>query len=135
VDGFCLDGDARFQLPDPDPDNNGITSYSVWVRAVGKPNGGASLRTCFQDVNGGGATWCSTESAVAWRDSGKPHWDNVTKELLTICVNNDADPACDLRVFLFDDLGDLYWWNYDNYGNRIVQLRFYPVPTNVGLGP
>src|SRR3990170_2515730 len=37
VDGFCLDGDARFTLPDPDPDDDGTVEYQVWIALAGKP--------------------------------------------------------------------------------------------------
>ncbi|MHC4518842.1 MAG: hypothetical protein ACYTAS_09665, partial [Planctomycetota bacterium] len=31
------DGTASFQLPNPDPDNDGVTDYSVFCRVVGTP--------------------------------------------------------------------------------------------------
>ncbi len=46
LDANGTDGAAKFQLPNPDPDNDGVTVYSVWVRAVGKPGGKATLATC-----------------------------------------------------------------------------------------
>src|SRR6185436_19359154 len=41
---------ASFQLPNPDPDNDGATSYSVYARALGKPGGQAKVETCATDV-------------------------------------------------------------------------------------
>jgi len=60
MDGFCLDGDASFTLPDPDPNNDGIAEYQVWLELAGKPGGGAKLTTC--QVDGLGVEVCSTEN-------------------------------------------------------------------------
>jgi hypothetical protein len=60
------------------------------------------------------------------RDPGKPKWTNVTKQLLTIYLDTDLDNVCDTRKFLFDDALVNYLWQYDNFGNRIMKLRFYP---------
>jgi hypothetical protein len=37
---------ASFQLPNPDPDGDGVTVYSVYARALGKPFNNASIQTC-----------------------------------------------------------------------------------------
>ena len=42
----------------------------------------------------------------------------------------DGDGVID-RVPLFDDRLLDYFWQYDNTGLRLAQLRFYEVPTNV----
>jgi hypothetical protein len=130
VDGFCLDGDASFILPDPDPgaDSNRI-EYQVWLRlAGGAPGTGANLTTCAEDA-GGANKECSTENTITITGSKKtpPKFHNVTRELLTLCVDTDDTAGCDTRVFLFDDDFEEYFWEYDNRGNRLAQLRFYPV--------
>lgn len=38
------DGRATFQLPNPDPDNDGITQYAVYLRVLGKPGGKSACR-------------------------------------------------------------------------------------------
>ncbi|MDA1128364.1 MAG: hypothetical protein O2913_06675 [Chloroflexi bacterium] len=35
------------------------------------------------------------------------------------------------RVALFDAALEGYFWDYDNNGLKIVQLRFYEIPTTV----
>lgn len=35
------------------------------------------------------------------------------------------------RLPLFDDRLQDYFWSYDNQGLKLVQLRFYEIPTNV----
>jgi hypothetical protein len=133
ADGNCFDGDgAQFTLPDPDPDGDGVTAYSVYARALGKPGGSSVTRTCFTED---GVTWCATETVVLVRSTGKSTFRNVSRELLSLCLDTDGDMVCDTREFLFDrDLAD-YFWQYDNQGLRLAQLRFYEIPTNVGTTP
>jgi hypothetical protein len=127
ADGNCFDVDgARFYLPDPDPDGDGVTAYSVYARTLGKPGGSSVTVTCFDEA---GETWCSTESVVLVRSTGKSTFRNVSKELLSLCLDTDGDLVCDTREFLFDrDLAD-YFWSYTNNGLRLAQLRFYEIPT------
>lgn len=132
LDANGTDGTAAFQLPDPDPDGDGVTAYSVYARALGKPGGSSVTTTCFDEA---GETWCSTESMVLVRSTGKSKFTNVSRELLSLCLDLDGDGDCDTREFLFDrDLAD-YYWSYDSSGLKLAQLRFYEIPTNVGVTP
>lgn len=118
---------AAFQLPNPDPDGDGITEYSVFARALGKPGGSAKLTTCAM-VDG--EEVCSTLSAVFVREKGGPKIQNVSKELLYIYADLDED-GDDERYGLFDDELEDYFWSYDNNGLKLLQVRFYEVSTNV----
>lgn len=124
------DGVAEFQLPAPDENNDGTTSYSVFARALGSPQGNPSstTNTCFEDATG---TYCSTISMVLERKKGQSTFGNVSKYLLYIYVDTDADGDADLRVPLFADENADYWWDYTNDGLRLAQLRFYPCATVV----
>lgn len=133
LDANGTDGEASFALPNPDPDGDGVTAYSVYARALGKPGGSAVATTCFTDA--GGDEFCSTENVVLIRSTGKSTFTNVSKELLTVCLDTDGDGDCDVRVGLFDDATADYFWSYDNSGLKLAQLRFYPIPTTVGLTP
>ncbi|MGE5250158.1 MAG: hypothetical protein ACM3QS_08060 [Bacteroidota bacterium] len=128
LDANGTDGTAAFQLPNPDPDNDGITEYSVWARALGKPGGSSTTTTCAYDELG--QLWCSVYSMVLVRDKGKSWFDNVSKELLYVYVdlNGDGTPE---RYPLFDPALQDYFWNYDNNGLKLAQLRFYEIPTDV----
>jgi hypothetical protein len=53
----------------------------------------------------------------------------VTKELLFIYA--DIDGGGVKRYALFDDALEGYYWDYDNNGLKLLQLRFYEVPTTV----
>jgi hypothetical protein len=144
IDANATDGNGgRFQLPDPDPDGDGETWYGVYVRPVGTPHGSATLTSCvkgdFDPLLAGDEELCSTESKLLVRGTGKPQVENVSKELLTVCLDLDLDPLdptpCDQRSFLFDDSDVEYLWNYDNNGLRVAQVYFLEIPQAIGLDP
>jgi hypothetical protein len=125
-----------FQLPDPDPDNDGTTWYGVYVRTLGKPGGSANLTSCVTGtVDGSTGTFCSIDTIKVERKSGKPAVFNVSKQLLTTCVDLDGDQTCDKRIFLFDDSLLDYAWSVDNNGLRNAQFYFFPIPQAIGLDP
>lgn len=126
ANGTDADG-ALFQLPSPDADGDGITSYSVYARALGKPGGQVKVTTCATDVATGEEV-CSLESLVTMREKGGSKFQNVSAELLSISADIDGDGDIE-RVPLFDDRLEGYYWDYDNNGLRVLQLRFYEVPT------
>jgi len=148
TDANGTDGVAGFQLPNPDPDLDGTTSYSVYVRALGKPGGKATMQSCYEDATG---TWCAVDFVggvepitLQRTKGGVAKFVNVSKDLLFVdfCVTwaagddgvlGTADDICTsvdhISLFSNDDL--LYYWSYDNEGLKLAQLRFYEVPTEV----
>lgn len=129
LDANGTDGQASFQLPNPDPENDGITEYSVYARALGKPGGSSTTTTCATDPTTG-ELYCSIESMVLVREKGGSSFSNVSKQLLYVYADLDGDGTVE-RMPLFDSRLENYFWQYDNNGLRIVQLRFYEKPTNV----
>ena len=104
-------------------------AYEVWARPLGKPNGSATVTTCAQetvDLDGNGVldVVCSTENVLLIRNASKPAWKNVTNELTSLVANIDADPQLE-RVALFEDPFEDWFWQYQNKGLRLAQLRFY----------
>jgi hypothetical protein len=128
LDANGTDGTARFQLPNPDPNNDGITWYSVYARALGKPGGWGNITSGF--ITDGNVTWMSTYSYIAVRGTGKATFDNVSKELLYVYADLDANGTPE-RYPLFSNALYQYFWDYDNHGCKLIQLRFYEVETNV----
>jgi len=120
---------ASFGLPNPDPDNDGVTEYSVYARALGGPGGSSTTTTCTFDQTTG-ETYCSTYSMVLTREGGKSGFTNVSKELLYIYADFNADGVIE-RYPLFSDNTLQYYWNYDNQGLKLAQLRFYEIATDV----
>ena len=84
--------------------------------------------TCATDATG--ETWCSVYSAVAVRDSGRSRFQNVSRELLYIYADLNGDGTVE-RYNLFNDALQDYYWQYDNSGLKLLQLRFYQVSTTV----
>lgn len=128
ANGTDADG-AAFQLPNPDPENDGVSEYSVYARALGKPGGSAKMTTCATDP-ATGEELCSVETLSLERIAGTSRFVNATKQLLYIYVDLDGDGTAE-RYNLFSDALEDYFWEYDNKGLRIAQLRFYPVSTDV----
>lgn len=128
IDANGTDGSATFQLPNPDPDNDGTTAYSVYARALGKPGGKSSTTTCFTDATG--ETYCSVYSMVLVREGGKSSFTNVSQQLLYTYVDTDGDGKVE-RYPLFSDATSSYFWDYDNQGLKLAQLRFYEVASTV----
>lgn len=128
IDYNGTDGTAKFQLPAPDEDNDGITAYSVFARALGKPGGWGNITSGFVDEFGN--EWFSTDSLILIREKGGSKFVNVSKQLLYVYVDMDGD-GNDERYPLFDDELWQFFWDYDNHGLKVVQLRFYEIPTDV----
>jgi hypothetical protein len=140
LDANGTDGTAAFQLPDPDPDGDGTTWYGVYIRPKGKPGTSMRMTTCGtgdfdKDPTTPDEELCSLEVAVLVRGKGKPSVQNVSKELLTMCVDTDGDLKCDERIFLFDDRASNYLWSVDNLGLRNAEVRFLEIPQTIGLTP
>ena len=131
VDADGTDGTAAFQLPNPD-NGEGQLAYSVWVRALGKPGGKASMTTCFTEFETA-STWCNSGDLVVKlsRVAGGSKFVDVSKQLLQVCADINTDPtATNLQLVpLFSDLGTDYFWEYDNDGLKLAQMRFYPIST------
>ncbi len=138
-----------------------MSDYSVFVRSVGTPGGYATITTCADVVQsellnflsaqdakvlnkaaelGGVASIEQVGQTVTLRDSGKSTFENVTAQLLTIVlqiavdVNGDGvfEQTVYARVPIFDDMLQNEYWEYDNNGLKLLQVRFYPgVATDV----
>ena len=138
VDANGTDNDgAKFELPNPDPDGDGTTSYSIWMRPLGKPGGSAIISLCADaDLNEGYYEVCTADPLDVTSTGGPVKFRDVTKKLLTILVLEDivfedsdgVEQTIDAgRYSIFDDTFEDYFWEYDNYGLKLLQLRFYPI--------
>jgi hypothetical protein len=67
---------------------------------------------------------------VLVRSTGKTSFTNVSKELLYVYQDLDGNGTVE-RISLFSDPLDEYFWDYDNNGLKLAQLRFYEIPTTV----
>ena len=131
---------ALFQLP-----ADVSTTWTVWARALGKPGGKSSTTTCATTAGADGIFGtaddeiiCSLNTLTLQRTKGKSTFTNVSADLLFITVTvdpltNAALATClgvttvtDVTVPLFNGCLQSYFWNYDNQGLKLLQLRFYP---------
>lgn len=143
-----------------EPGDADVTSnYSVFIRPLGKPGGWATITTCAELVDSTFAgllpgtflrtlnrteegAVCSVEqvgSDILMRTKGKSSFTNVTAELTSVVFSVEYDDGSeiqtvDIRVPLFDSIMEGEYWEYDNNGLRLAQLRFYDCSTNVSTG-
>lgn len=153
LDKNGTDGTAEFQLPNPDPDGDGTTVYSVFACPRGKPNGKAKVTTAATDPGMDGIFGTADDETVfsvctleVERTNGRQKFENVSKELLYIYAyvvvgmtdpdgipdSGDEEPIYEfMRVSLFSEYLQDYFWSYDNNGLKMLKLRFYEVETTV----
>ena len=131
---------ALFQLP-----ADVSATWTVWARALGKPGGTANMTTCatvaVTDPVTGVTTnevQCSLGTLTMTRVKNAKFL-NVTSELLflTIVVDPATNPdlatclgvttVTQVSVPLFNGCLQNFFWNYQNNGLKLLQLRFYPV--------
>ena len=146
-----------------DPGDADVESnYSVFIRPLGKPGGWATITTCAELVDSSFAgllpgkflrtlnregmidgTECSIEQVgtdILYRDKGKSSFENVTAALTSVVFDVEYEDVdgnvlkVQIRVPLFDSIMDGEYWEYDNNGLRLAQVRFYDCSTNVETG-
>jgi hypothetical protein len=75
-----------------------------------------------------GNYWYSLENVSITRNKGKAVFSDKTLELTTIYADITDDGVYNpVRYNLFDNALYNYFWNYDNNGLKLLQLRFYMV--------
>jgi hypothetical protein len=149
IDANATDRDgAILGLPDPCVDADPLTpctpSYRIFARAHG-PSGNATITTCADETglgfDGTDDVWCGSNGITLYAKGSSKKASEITENLLhmTITVNGTTDPqlatclgtsltgAQTLDVFLFDRCFENYFWNYDNNGLKLLELRFYRV--------
>jgi hypothetical protein len=140
---FQLPCDTNIATPDNCTDANGnplpsTLDYTVYIRALGKPGGNATMTLCAEDPANPGVLLCNTGGFVVSSTILTAHvkkgFTNVTSQLTVlhnVCfIDPDTNPAPTLTcedVSLFSDGLINFAWEYDNNGLRLAQLRFYPV--------
>ncbi len=124
-DPYCLNTEPTFQ------------EYKVFVRLVGKPKTAIGVTTCAGETVINPDTGlpedivvCSTENVVKVRMTGKnrEQFEDVSKELLTICLDTDGNGTCDIRYPLFAAPLFDYFWQWNTSGKAHAQLVFIPMP-------
>ena len=149
LEPYVVDGDVT---------EDTITNYSIFVRPLGKPEGWARITTCAGIVDsalaeflnaddidvlnrdghfGGVASIESTGQLL--REKGQSVFTNQTAALLTIVLKVMVDYEDDgiwdatlyVRVPIYDDMLYGEYWEYENHGLKLLQVRIYRVGTDV----
>jgi len=149
IDANATDGDgAILGIPDPCADADALTpctpGYSVWARAI-TPGGSATLTTCADEsgdgFDGTDDVWCGSNGITLYgQGNGKKASDisssllfmtitvdGVVNPELATCLGTSTTEGTTLDVYLFDNCFENYFWNYDNKGLKLLQLRFYNI--------
>ena len=124
IDPQGTDGSATLQLMDPYPGTTTTAVYRIYVRALGRPGGSMGMTSGFVDEFGN--YWYSLESVNLTRTRGASKFTDKTLELTTIYVDITADGIDNpVRHYLFDNSLWSYFWDYDNAGLKLLQVRIY----------
>ncbi len=129
------DPDGAGPLPGYYVCGTGTTVYSVFARALGKrgtPGMDAKVMLCGLDYTAPDGTplaepleICSIDNQLILDSHARPgKFTNVTANLLYL-YNVNIDGVIYKRIPLFSDALQDYFWQYDNYGLKLLQLRFY----------
>ena len=130
---------ASFQLP-----ADVSMHWKVWARALGRPGGSSDTTTCATVAVTHPLTGVTTQEVVCsvatltMTRTKNAKFSNVSTELLFLSITVDPTAnatlaAClevttttQVTVSLFNGCLQNYFWNYDNHGLKLLQLRFYP---------
>ena len=75
-----------------------------------------------------GNYWYSLESVNLTRTRGQSKFTDRTVELTTIYVDMTDDEVFNpVRLYLFDNEAYSYFWDYDNSGLKLLQMRIYVI--------
>jgi hypothetical protein len=111
----------------------------VYATPLGTPGGQTTVdvvcdfdQTCVGCNIDAGDCALDTIDITLLGHNGKPLTQNITKYFRASgCIDVDADAVCDEGdinfnnewIFNIEQL-EYYYWDYDNDGNRVVQIRF-----------
>ncbi len=134
LDGNATDdNEATIMVPHEDL---GDLCYDVYAVGLGKPNGYAIVNaSCAWDDTVTSGTTCQDalllDQFTVERDKGKPKPQDISDVFRASgCIDTDGDLACDIsftNVWIFNIPQLLeYFWDYDNNGLKLMQVRFYP---------
>lgn len=134
LDGNCTDADGcTIEVPS---DPLGDLCYDVYATGLGKPNAGQVIvnASCTIDgLIGSCADALLLDTFTVDRPKGKPRRQNISDVFrATGCIDVNATGFCDsgdlqfsnVWIFNIPQLLD-YFWDYNNTGLRLMQVRFY----------
>jgi hypothetical protein len=140
LDGNAFDGDGSCSIELPDK------KFSVWICSRAKPGYTTDIdgMVYVEDTAGGWYLYCIGEISVnrKWQDAYDLFWVTWDEDYFSFMLNTDPD------MWIFDyldfiegqqvgvdpDTGEpilleygMYFWDFDNNGNKLIKVRFYPI--------
>lgn len=114
----------------------GQLAYEVWARVEGIPKGSGTITTCGVTGTTTLASSTTTTSICSLNqliistrgDSTKKNFFmDVTSLLTSVCFFPTTTITTQVScVPIFSPTFQGFFWQYDNTGNKVLQLRFYP---------
>lgn len=137
VDGNATDGSATIQVPHGDP---GTVCYDVFAVGLGTPGGSAHVDAdvLFDETTHDVLLALDQVSFNVSRNGKKPSRQNISNIFrVSGCIDLNDSGVCDQGdeffnnewVFNVDELLS-YWWDYENNGLKLMQIRFYECGIN-----
>jgi hypothetical protein len=120
VDRDGTDGRAQFNIAPG--------YYDVYARALGKPNGDVHIESWGEFEDDTGTSILKLGEVDLTRERGKPQTVNLNHLFyvdVTLVVNGEMVDYNNTWVFDIEELLE-YYWEYDNSGLKLLQVRFYP---------
>jgi len=129
------DPNGVFQVTDRNGLDDGVAKfniapgyYDVYARALGKPGGNVEIISWaeFEDDNGNPIFKLGEVDLT--RMKGKPQTVNINHLFCVdeITLEVGGETVTYKHEWVFDILElEEYWWDYDNKGLKLLQLRFY----------
>jgi len=126
------DGTCRIELPDNQ-------KFSVWICSRAKPGYTTDIdgMVYVQDIGGGWYSYCIGTLTVTrrWKDGHNLFYVTWQEDNLGPDGGVMADQAPEMWIFDYLDLlnadpdlqNAMYLWDFDNNGNKLVKVRFYPI--------
>jgi hypothetical protein len=149
IDANATDSNgALFGIPDPCADADSKTacdpSYAIWARAKAG-SGSATITTCAEEYYDpyptGYDIWCGDNGVTLTKRSDRQAIevtdnllymnitiDGVANPELAACVGTTTTGSETIKIYIFDNCFENYFWNYDNKGLKNLELRFYWEP-------
>jgi hypothetical protein len=128
LDGNAFDGEAAFQL--------GPGKYKVYIVAKAKPGGYTDITGWVYAEDEYGAFYYFDIGSVhvtkskKWKDATHIFYVSTGEDIFDIITEDTwvFEYMAQLEAALLDPLivDTAYFWQYDNHGNKLVKVRFYP---------
>lgn len=126
LDRNCQDGTSSFQLPDIGTLNNTL-SYAVWIKAIRAPSESEKAVSCATDPVDG-ALVCSLGNSILLKSQGTRSFIDISSDLLYTNLDLAGKGVVE-RFSIFDPKLQGFFWEPDNSGQKLAQIRFYSAPS------